>query len=113
MKAPTDLFSKHAAQRYLLALAVVGGALALRLLLSPLTGRGAPFVIFFGAVLVTSLYAGTGPGVFSLLISLPLAAYVFVIRAGFPPSEAAVQALLYAIDGVVIIYLSALANRRR
>ena len=113
MKAPTDFFSKHAATRYLLALAAVASALVLRLLLSPITGRGAPFVIFFGAVLVTSLYAGTGPGVFSLLISLPLAAYVFVIRAGFPPSEAAVQALLYAIDGVVIIYLSALANRRR
>ena len=113
MKAPTDFFSKHAAKRYLLALAAVASALALRLLLAPLTGRGAPFVIFFGAVLVTSLYAGTGPGVFSLLISLPIAAYVFVIRAGFPVSEAAIQSLLYAIDGLIIIYLSALTNRRR
>lgn len=113
MKAPIDLLSKRAATRYLFALAAVASALALRLLLSPLTGRGAPFVIFFGAVLVTSLYAGAGPGIFSLAVSLPLAAYLFVVRAGYHVGEAAFQALLYALDGLVIVYLSALTNRRR
>ena len=33
--------------------AAVAAALLLRMLLTPLTGRGAPFVIFFGATLVT------------------------------------------------------------
>ena len=113
MKAPADFLFKHAVTRYLFALAAVVSALALRLLLSPLTGRGAPFVIFFGAVLVSSLYAGTGPGLVTLALSLPLAAYMFVVRAGYPLAEAAFQALLYAIDGLIIVYLSALTNQRR
>ena len=113
MKAPADLLLKHTTARYLFALAAVASALVLRLLLSPLTGRGAPFVIFFAAVLLTSLYAGAGPGLFSLAVSLPLAAYLFVVRSGSPVSEAVFQALLYAVDGVIIVYLAALANRRR
>src|SRR5512133_796426 len=113
MKAPADLLFKHAATRYLFALATVAIALVLRLLLSPLTGHGAPFVIFFGAVLVTSLFLGSGPGLFSLAVSLPLAAYAFVVRAGSPVSQAVFQALLYAVDGLIIVYVSVLANRRR
>ena len=31
--------------------------------LEPVTGTGAPFVLFFGAVLATSIWAGSAPGV--------------------------------------------------
>ncbi|MGZ3319183.1 MAG: hypothetical protein ACXU95_18070, partial [Isosphaeraceae bacterium] len=48
--------------RYLFALATVAVALVIRILIVPLTGKGAPFVLFFAATLVTSLFAGVGPG---------------------------------------------------
>src|SRR5688572_18795527 len=87
--------SRPAAARYLVALGAVIAAFALRVLLTPLTGTGAPFVLFFAAVLVTSLYVGTGPGLVALGTSLPIAAYMFVVRAGYPVDEAVFQALLY------------------
>ena len=109
---PNRLF-RYALARYLFALVAVASALVLRILISPLTGTGAPFVLFFAAVLVTSLFVGAGPGLLALVIGLPLASYMFVVRAGHPVPQAAFQALLYAIDGVIILYLTTLANRSR
>jgi hypothetical protein len=65
--------SRPAVARYLFALGAVLIVLVLRVLLTPLTGTGAPFVLFFAAVLVTSLYAGAGPGLVALVTSLPVA----------------------------------------
>jgi PAS domain S-box-containing protein len=113
MRDQVEHLSRHAVARYLVAFGAVVAALALRILLTPLTGRGAPFVLFFAAVLVTSLYVGAGPGLVALVISLPVAAYVFVVRAGYPVHEAAFQALLYLIDGLIIVYITHLTTRRR
>ena len=108
-----DLLSRPAAIRYSFALVTVAAVLAFRVLLFRSIGTGAPFVLFFGAMLVTSLLAGVGPALLCLAISLPLAAFLFVVRAGYPVSEAAFQALLYGIDGLIIVYLTVLMNRRR
>ena len=105
--------SRRAAARYLVALGAVLAAFALRVLLTPLTGTGAPFVLFFAAGPVTSLYVGTGPGLFALVISLPLAAYMFVVRAGYPVPQALFQALLYAVDGLIVVYITHLTTQRR
>ncbi len=110
-KARVERLFARTVFRYVFSVATVLVALALRILLSPWTGNGAPFVLFFAATLVTSLVAGTGPALCTLLLSLPLAAYVFVVRAGFPVGRAAFQALLYAIDGLVIVYITSLINR--
>ena len=77
---------------YLFAITTVASTFALRMWLIPFTGTGAPFVLFFGAVMVTSLLAGVGPGICAVLASLPLAAYTFSTRAGYPLSQEAVQA---------------------
>src|SRR5688572_15951960 len=113
MRDQVEHLSRQAVARYLVALGAVVAALALRILLTPLTGRGAPFVLFFAAVLVTSLYVGAGPGLVALVISLPVAAYVFVVRAGYSVHEAAFQALLYLIDGLIVVYITHLTTRRR
>jgi PAS domain S-box-containing protein len=105
--------SRGAVARYLVALGAVATALALRVLLTPLTGTGAPFVLFFAAVLVTSLYVGAGPGLVALVTSLPIAAYTFVVRAGYPVDKAVFQAVLYAIDGLIIVYITHLTTQRR
>lgn len=105
--------SRRAAARYLVALGAVVTAFALRLLLTPLTGTGAPFVLFIAAVLITSLYVGTGPGLAALVTSLPIAAYAFVVRAGYPVDEAVFQVLLYAIDGLIVVFVTHLTTQRR
>ncbi len=113
MSSRVDVLLQCGTARYLFALVAVAAALALRILVLPLTGTGAPFALFIAAVLVTSLYAGTGPGLCALLLGLPLAAYLFVVRAGHPVSQATFQALLYSIDGFIVLYLTSLGNKRR
>ena len=75
--------------RYAFAVAMVALAFALKILLVPLTGTGAPFVLLFGVVAATSLWAGPGPAICASLLALPLGAYWFVVRAGYTASEAA------------------------
>ena len=104
---------KNTFVRYAFAFALVATTFAVRLWLIPLTGTGAPFVLFFAAILVTSLVAGVGPGICALLITLPLSVYFFVTRAGYLPFHAAFQALLFSVDGSVIVYLAFLAKKER
>ena len=99
--------------RYAFAVAVVAAAFGLRMLLESVTGTGAPFVLFFGVAAITSLSAGPGPGICATLLSAPFAAYAFVVRAGHPPSQAAFQAALFAVDGLIVVYLSFLMTRAR
>ena len=86
--------------RYLFAIVLVASTFALRLWLIPLTGIGAPFVLFFAAVLVISVAAGIGPGICAIVLSVPLDAYMFAARAGYPPFQASGQGLLFAVDGI-------------
>jgi PAS domain S-box-containing protein len=98
---------------YLFAIATVASTFALGVWLIPFTGTGAPFVLFFAAVLVISLTAGIGPGISAIVLSAPLAAYTFVTRAGDPPFQAAAQGLLFAIDGIAVVYLAFLLKKDR
>ena len=84
--------------RYLFGIAAVAGVFAL-IGLIPWTGTGAPVVLFFGAVLVTSLFAGVGPAICAVLLSLPFSAYTFVTGAGSSVVQASFQSLLFAVDG--------------
>jgi PAS domain S-box-containing protein len=102
---------REPAKRYAFAVAMVAAALGLRKLLEPVSGTGAPFVLFFAAVLVSSLTCGRGPGIVATLLSVPLGAYEFVVRAGYPLSEAVIQAGLFALDCVVVVYMSGLIRR--
>jgi PAS domain S-box-containing protein len=99
--------------RYAFAVATVAVAFALRLALSPLTGGGATFVLFFGATMATSLLTGVGPALLTLALTLPVVANFFIIPTGASTSEAAFQGMLFAIDGLVIICLARYANRQR
>ncbi len=99
--------------RYAFSVAAVTAAFALKLWFIPLTGRGAPFVMFFAAVMLTSLVAGVGPGIGAVLMAIPLGAYTFVLRAGYEISEAIHQSLLFAIDGFIVVYLTFLMRQGR
>src|SRR5262245_1067318 len=99
--------------RYLFAVAAVAITFGLGIWFFPLTGTGDPFVLFFAVVLATSLFAGVGPGICAVLLSLPLAVYTFVVRAGDPLFQAAFQSLLFAVEGIVVVYLTFLVNKGR
>lgn len=99
--------------RYAFAFATILVAYASRRLLEPFTGTGAPFVIFFGAIVATSVWAGTGPGLVASALGLWLGAHSFVVRAGYTASQATFQAALFAIDAAIVIYLSSLITHAR
>ena len=94
-------------------MAVVLLAFVLRALLEPITGSGALFVLIFGAVVAASVWGGSGPGLCATLLSFLLGAYVFVVRAGFTLGQALAQASLFAVDGLIVVYLSTLLTRAR
>src|SRR5437899_5210522 len=113
MVARAHILLQNTLVRYLFAITAVAGAFALRMWLIPLTESGAPFVLFFAALVVISLFAGVGPAVCALLVSLPLAAFTFVTPAEYAPVRAAFEALLFAIGGCVVIYLTFLIKKGR
>jgi signal transduction histidine kinase/ActR/RegA family two-component response regulator len=104
---------KSTLARYLVALIAVAAAFGLRILLVPYTGTGAPYVVFFAAVLLTSLYAGAGPGLLAAVVAAPLGAYVFVLPAGYTAWDATGQAALFMVDSALVAYLSHLITRSR
>jgi PAS domain-containing protein len=113
MKVRATVLFQKTSVRYLIGIAAVASAFVLRIWLIPLTGTGAPFVLFFAAVLVTSLFAGVGPGICTVLLSLPIGAYTFVMPAGYPLFQAIFQSLLFAVDGAVVVYLTFLMREGR
>src|SRR5215467_9922392 len=113
MKERLTILFRNRVVGYLFALVAVMITFALRIWLIPLTGTGAPFVLFFAAVLATSLLAGIGPGLFAVFLSLPLATHTFAVRAGYPVVQAVFQSLLFVLDGFVVVYLTSTLNKGR
>ena len=112
MRSRVSILFQNTIFRYLFAIAMVGSMFALRIWLIPFTGTGAPFVLLFAAVLVTSLFAGVGPAICALLLSMPLGAYPFGVGAGYSVVQASFQALLFGVDGMIVIYLTFLTRKR-
>jgi PAS domain S-box-containing protein len=99
--------------RYLFALATVAITFGLGSWLIPFTGTDAPFVLFFAAVLATSLAVGIGPGIGVIVLSVPLETYTFVTREGHSLFQAIVQGLVFAVDGIIVVYLAFLMKKGR
>ena len=99
--------------RYSFATGMVAAAFLLRSVLMPLTGHAAPFVLLYSAMLATSLYAGVGPAMFSVAISLPIVAAMVAARHHHAAWQIAFQALLFVANGALIVYLAVLAEWRR
>jgi PAS domain S-box-containing protein len=111
MKSRIKKLFQNTAFRYSFGITAVACAYALRLWLIPWTGTGAPFVLFFPAVVATSLFAGVWPAILAILLSTPVAAYTFVVGAGYSTAQAWFQSLLLAVDGLIVIYLIFLTNK--
>jgi len=99
--------------RYLFAITTVASTFALRQWLVPFTGTDAPLMLFFATVLVISLVAGIGPGICAVVISVPCAAYTFVMGAGDSPLQGVVQGMLFAVEGIAVLYLAFRMTKER
>src|SRR5215831_14694122 len=113
MRTRFNMLFQNTIVRYLFGILAIAITFALRIWLIPVTGTGTPFVLFFTAVLATSLIAGVGPGICAVVLSLPLAAYTFVVRGGYPLFEAAFESLLFTLDGIVVVFLTFLMQKGR
>ncbi|HEX4997522.1 MAG TPA: PAS domain S-box protein [Terriglobia bacterium] len=113
MQARVKVLLQSSLVRYGLTVALVAATFAVKLWMIPLTGTGAPFVLFFAVILLISLLLGVGPGILSVLLSIPLGAYTFVVRAGYPIFQAVFQSLLFSLDGIVVVYLTSLMKKNR
>jgi len=113
-KAKLDGTMLHGAvARYGFAALTVALALGLRMVLVRVTGGGAGFVLVLAATMFTALVAGTGPAIFSVAISLPLAFAIMVTTRGYSGPTQAIPLLLYAADGGVIVWVTSLMQRGR
>jgi PAS domain S-box-containing protein len=113
MEARVGTLLHNTLVRYLFAIATVATTFALGSWLIPFTGTDAPFVLFFAAVLATSLAVGIGPGILVIVLSVPLEVYTFVTREGHSPFQAVVQGLVFAVDGIIVVYLAFLMKKGR
>jgi len=112
MRTRFNMLFQNTIIRYLFGILAIAITFALRMSLIPVTGTGTPFVLFFTAVLATSLIAGVGPGICAVVLSLPLASYTFVVR-GYPLFEATFESLLFTMDGLVVVFLTSLMKKGR
>ncbi len=93
--------------RYLAALVIVAAALLIKLLLAPSLDRATPFLLFFGAVALSSWFGGYGPALVSLAAAAACALYFFM-----PPyfslelqTEQLIVIALFLLEGVVLVAL--------
>lgn len=97
-------------QRYGVAVLAVGVALLLMLLLDPwIAMKKTPFILFFGAVMVSAWYGGMGPGLLATLLSAVLSTFFFLHPISPLTLDASDSArlLLFVTQGILF---SALCN---
>jgi PAS domain S-box-containing protein len=102
--------------RYAIALGLVAVITYLKIILFDLLGRESPFLLYFGAIVLTILYLGKGPAIMVTLIAMAATVYFFM-----PPynhfsvnSIQLTQVITFLIEGFLIIFpTSALLKMRR
>jgi PAS domain S-box-containing protein len=68
--------------RYGVAVLAVGAALLVKVLLDPLTAQETPFLLVFGAIMVSAWYGGLGPGLLATGLSALATDYFFLSPQG-------------------------------
>lgn len=107
-----DSLHTRAWVRYVLAILLVAGSLALRLVLVPVES-GIPFVTFYPAVMIAAVVLGTGPGLLTVVLCGELAHYFFLpphwswrLAPGYGPIL-----LIFYLSGGCICFLSHFLRR--
>ncbi len=96
------------ALRYGVAALAVGVALGIKLLLDPLTVQDTPFLLVFGAIIVSAWYGGLGPGLMATAVSALATDYFFLYPRGTLTgfSVEGIDVLAFALEGVLVSVLT-------
>src|ERR671915_247621 len=96
------------ALRYGVAMLAVGGALGIKLLLDPLTVQDTPFLLVFGAIIVSAWYGGLGPGLLATAVSALATDYFFLYPRGTITgfSVEGIDVLAFTLEGVLVSVLT-------
>ena len=82
--------------------------MGIKLLLDPLTVQDTPFLLVFGAIIVSAWYGGLGPGLLATFISAIATDYFFLyprgILTGF--SVEGIDVLAFVLEGVLVSVLT-------
>jgi PAS domain S-box-containing protein len=102
MKRPSLLL------RYGVAVLAVGVAFLIKLLLDPLIMQETPFLLVFGAIMVSAWYGGLGPGLFATFAAGVATDYFFLHQAGTFSgfSLEAVPLLAFVLEGTLVCLLT-------
>ena len=96
------------ALRYGVAVLAAGAALGIKLLLDPLTVQDTPFLLVFGAIIVSAWYGGLGPGLLATAVSALAADYFFLYPRGTITgfSVEGIDVLAFTLEGVLVSVLT-------
>src|SRR5918993_1543132 len=94
--------------RYSVAVLAVGAALGIKLLLDPLTVQDTPFLLVFGAIIVSAWYGGLGPGLLATAVSALATDYFFLYPRGTITgfSVEGIDVLAFTLEGVLVSVLT-------
>ena len=98
-----------APMRYVLAVAFVLAAAAVRLALFPQLGTASPYILFFPAVVLSALYCGPGPAAVAALLAVVLGELLWmepVGRLSLLDGRNALLATLFLVNSAVIVAVS-------
>jgi PAS domain S-box-containing protein len=98
--------------RYGVAVLVVGVALGTKLLLDPVIPQDGPFLLLFGAVMVSAWYGGLGPGLLTTVFAGLVTDYFFLRPQG-PFGLEAVPLLVFFLEGTLVCLLTAALRTAR
>src|ERR687889_2219054 len=96
------------ALRYGAAALAVSVALGVKLLLDPLTVQDTPFLLVFGAIMVSAWYGGLGPGLVATGLSVLATDYFFLYPRGTLTgfSVEGIDVAVFLLEGVLVSVLT-------
>src|SRR5215210_5948378 len=96
------------ALRYSVAALAVGAALGIKLLLDPLTVQDTPFLLVFGAIIVSAWYGGLGPGLMATAVSALATDYFFLYPKGALSgfTVEGIDLATFVLEGVLVSVLT-------
>src|SRR5215213_860941 len=91
--------------RYGVAVLVAGVAVGIKLLLDPVILQDVPFLLLFGAVMVSAWYGGLGPGLLTMVLAGLATTYLF-LRPQDPFAPGAIPLLVFFVEGTLVCLLA-------
>jgi len=94
--------------RYGVAVLAVGVAFAIKVLLDPLIVQGTPFLLIFGAIMISAWYGGLGPGLLATVAAGLTTDYFFLQPTGSFSgfSLETVPLLVFYLEGTLVCLLT-------